>query len=829
MWLLVLMVTMWIVLITALCVIMPQTLVPLHVLHWFNFARCHYAQACRAQPPPPTTPPPTSTSTTAWDGLIIAGANAAIVPRRTFPFRHTDHIQLGPIKDGFFQNSGSKHPQPPKLQAMVPRTGAIPVGTKGYTNEFQFLMPTEDRQHFSKHGTLTLITALADLVIDVDLADLHNKHGDLCRLIQEYKDELDQRLPHLRLTPVATKQLLLAVDALMNRCQQGIDETSFIDAMFTAKSIVPSRKRRAIPAGNYSNPMSSLGTKATAFLHVNTSTVVQPQHRRMVNPRETDTPTVDHRHETVNPHGTSTSKDVPPQGLHDSLVTPIFSRVRRFIGGVIAGATYLASVAGSYIFGTTYASSAAINSLASNQQKLTAALSADDHKAAINTADIAALKDAVTNDMAEFVSQESLITAFLYLSNEIHDHLATFETRIDNFYHILAHKTLPPTFIPFSIIRSQLEHLITLVKNLNLRFDFDHLSDVYMQPISYVLFTNFTFRVAVHLPLRPENYMFSLYRYITIPLPVTNLSYSYLGIYPDKPFLALGPGETSYFDMSDNDLDDCVEINSHFQCRSQFVVYHSPTPICVASLFFNELNNIAETCPTRLIPHISSAYPLSGYSFIVLHDQREKLRIKCSNGSASTVRYEQTFRGLRELILPRSCRAESDFFSVAPHEILAEKEQLFVREAFNLSDAMFLSEDAAAKVAAATLDHKVPLVYTEPELGLEEIKQGWAWYVYAQFGLILGIILVIVAFCCFIRNGHGTCWGLPCPAWFTKCCSRPGYSHPPGPSRPEERIPLQEQPNPNPNPAPNPNPNPTPASASTVPTTTTTSPGATST
>jgi hypothetical protein len=178
-------------------------------------------------------------------------------------------------------------------------------------------------------------------------------------------------------------------------------------------------------------------------------------------------------------------------------------------------------------------------------------------------------------------------------------------TAIDN----LADGRLSSTLVHPSQLISHLERLKENLESRNQwELAFESVHQYYAEPL--VTFSNTPDHILLQIPIflkRKDQPKWNLYSMETVPVPATQLTYSFeesmfTQIETNKTYIAASSNE--YVELTEPDLRACTQLGFLYLCEQSKLIHASEAPACAAALLFKTGQNIANLCEVKAQYHV---------------------------------------------------------------------------------------------------------------------------------------------------------------------------------------------------------------------------------
>jgi hypothetical protein len=126
--------------------------------------------------------------------------------------------------------------------------------------------------------------------------------------------------------------------------------------------------------------------------------------------------------------------------------------------------------------------------------------------------------------------------------------------------------------------------------------------------------------------------------------------------------LALQERTGAYFTITEQELNNCMKINSEFYCSDGYVAFTSPGQTCLDSVFRGLQQNVAENCPLRHRTTTRAAWTLSGNRFAIISEELSEMMVTCTGLEQRVIQIE----GNRLVSIRRDCKISVPEFVLTP-------------------------------------------------------------------------------------------------------------------------------------------------------------------
>lgn len=341
---------------------------------------------------------------------------------------------------------------------------------------------------------------------------------------------------------------------------------------------------------------------------------------------------------------------------------PSKSRVKRFIGALIAGIIGLATGATMYgLLDQTKIDLLAsnINNLGFRQDKMIHLLEAQDKNIRMNRDSIGRISHVLVK-VTETLSAQQLTLDMAVLTlycNHLLDHvdekLGLFVNAArEGSKHRLAHGLLS-----YDDAVKALHQIAVMAKSKNYELIVRDPHYIYQMEVS-VVFDENGFHLILHVPLTRADQVLALFRYKPFPIELSpNLIAE---VHPANDVIAIEEVGRKYFEMSHTDLRMCSKIHSYFVCpRINFLAKESH-PSCILALFKADHKAALKVCKMTIKEPADTVMMTGLNSYAAFTKNPQTYQILCHNGTTKTL---QLFHFHHFDISPE-CRVELPEFTL---------------------------------------------------------------------------------------------------------------------------------------------------------------------
>ena len=383
-------------------------------------------------------------------------------------------------------------------------------------------------------------------------------------------------------------------------------------------------------------------------------------------------------------------------------------RPRRFVVAALLS-TLVAGVSG-YIWGSTHATSNSDEELLRNQDHIVQVLRSEEHRGKLNHENLLRLARIVAKANAKVSRHEhalegsmAIVAAFLAES-----HTLTYVSRVIE--HLVSHQQLLPGFVPAGVLARKLGHLQLQARGQNRVLVLPQESDVYLCDTSYSVSTALVLRAVVHIPVRNSQDVYDLHTYIPAPFNVSGKMVQVFGTF--EQFLAVGRDRRFHFSLSQAAFLKCGAFRDVFFCSQVHHTLLSSYPSCLWGLFRGDNQMVIKECSFRSPSATPQFWELSHDQFLVFHPFPRVMQIVCRG----PIHKQLHFSGLKNIKIPRGCRAQNGYFELLSSDVVAREDFHFVTPPLNLSLHHFTGLDHRDDAALTELLHDVSKVVHDPSI-----------------------------------------------------------------------------------------------------------------
>lgn len=206
-----------------------------------------------------------------------------------------------------------------------------------------------------------------------------------------------------------------------------------------------------------------------------------------------------------------------------------------------------------------------------------------------------------------------------------------------------------------------------------------------------------------------------------------------------------------FIKMSFADLDQYERLGEIFLCTKQRIVKKSNAPSCIYSLYYSDHNRAEQSCQINLKGHKHDQSVDTGpNSFVYYSTQSSVYTLNCQNHSVST---HQKLKGLSEINVPSSCKAEtsqfilypqSEFYQEGPHKSFTWSSNPSLSLLANNTLVVELEDalEAVSKIPGA------PPLDPESFQRLQELRKPFYHrYFYGFSSLVIACLAILLIIC----------------------------------------------------------------------------------
>ncbi|CAM6054145.1 unnamed protein product [Sphagnum tenellum] len=319
----------------------------------------------------------------------------------------------------------------------------------------------------------------------------------------------------------------------------------------------------------------------------------------------------------------------------------------------------------------------------------------------------------------------------------------------------LHHNHVTPQLVNTSTLEIAIGHLRAVAAVQGLIMPDPSASFAYTLPVQFVRRPNLTVSFIIHTPLISALDKFELYRFVDVPIALTNSVHS-VSITPEAPYLAINTDRTGFVFISTDELRDCLRIGDTRICQNLNYMLRESDSYCLSALFLQS-QAATKVCPITIIPSAFKVAQLSQTEFYCFHPYHALVRVECpENHSAEEA---IAYRGARLLTIPPGCSGRS------PGYVARATEDLFVSGTILQKTTHWRLGQLIANISLAALDYMLPVPPKRP-VAVEDIQREYAelvkpmtawtfslpWHWTLGMSLTSTILLIVAAgscaFCC---------------------------------------------------------------------------------
>ena len=372
------------------------------------------------------------------------------------------------------------------------------------------------------------------------------------------------------------------------------------------------------------------------------------------------------------------------------------------------------------------------------------------------------MEDKMLNDLSNAASImlniETHIQTEIYFSHYLGVLRAHFETtRLQILTLVsglgdLLHHRITPDLINFSKLKQGFEALKLEAQMENLIPLLDEAGGLYTLPASHFYSkSNFTFFIAIGVPLGNKHSEMTLYHYLPFPTRFNNTNkYDYLMAIPEVEFLGVSELNKNYYELSAGDLQLCNKINDRYVCPPTGIQLGGEES-CLVNLFEGNSAKILKTCEHKMVKR-NFLIQKDIHTFQAYLHKSNMLKLDCEF-MPNTV--SKRLQGIVSIHLPFGCTA-----SVQNYKFSSKRPVFGKSIDLKVSDLPYTDElgpEFLEKIA--TLETKVNATLQEDSEDLD----GFSLYIdkktFGGHALGAGIVASIIL-------GTLLCVSLGCVLWY---------------------------------------------------------------
>ncbi len=335
----------------------------------------------------------------------------------------------------------------------------------------------------------------------------------------------------------------------------------------------------------------------------------------------------------------------PLRMVVDSEDEDIVARSKRqllaFLGGTILG-----------LFGLPALANVEQDELEKNQRHMVVGIKSNTHRIGALEEDMDRMHAGLTLAMETALKQSSAIHAIQRI-----DHVKSltrgFIRRVDVVSDTVDH-IFHQRLSPKALGRRQLDDAITRVDTntnaVGFVVAFNHPSDVFQSPASFLLRKDGKMRLFVHLAVRAQDAKpMRVFRYMKTPIRVND--HTYATIEGEEDIIMVSYDQAWSQAISPTTLEACQHLGSVYVCEEPRVFRRNMSSYCVGAMFQGDQPAVAEQCQVRLHRDLATAVPVARDRFVLFHAHTTTAYISCPG--MKTTREE--FSGWQEKTLEPGC------------------------------------------------------------------------------------------------------------------------------------------------------------------------------
>lgn len=311
------------------------------------------------------------------------------------------------------------------------------------------------------------------------------------------------------------------------------------------------------------------------------------------------------------------------------------------------------------------------------------------------------------------------------------------------------------------------------------------IEEIYKSDVSYMVFSNGTIRMIIHLPMYREESVFTLYEFVALPYPFGDGHF--MKVRPDKQILAIDDRHDNFKDMTFREFSLCQKIGHLYVCKHENAYARATHSSCLFSLFKRDVREVRERCELIFSVKSDQVIQVSNTEAMVYHSKPRTARLDCI--MAENHGDEINFQGFKTFYVQPGCRVITpDFVVEGSIELFFEADEVVQTDFYMLNDHIL--PELAGTLTTNLMD-KLSLVGSAEGLKFRDIQKLIKEHetsFHFKVGLISGIgFLLVVGMCAYL---YCACCRGKCDCCQIRRTRKQPKQRPPRPPPPTVRFKL---------------------------------------
>ena len=269
--------------------------------------------------------------------------------------------------------------------------------------------------------------------------------------------------------------------------------------------------------------------------------------------------------------------------------------------------------------------------------------------------------------------------------------------------------------------KKSLKELLLLIKDSGYETMKDIMyRDVFMMPLTAIVDKGCVV-VIVHIPMHGPGKLLDLYEYIELPwLMMVDEKPLLFSPQPGARFIALSPSSREHQELDRNTINQCHKIKNVRFCGGQRIFRHDYDHSCLGALFSQNRNGIKAFCRMMVRIPTEEVAQIDAFKFRFIIPEEDMLNVRCTDSSMDL---NEKVKGIVEVVMPTSCRAETSQLAVA------KSPSTEIGVAFRSHELAFSVKDVLPKHVEEwkNIERKFSKVPVHIQSLDESMFQDWPW------------------------------------------------------------------------------------------------------
>lgn len=249
--------------------------------------------------------------------------------------------------------------------------------------------------------------------------------------------------------------------------------------------------------------------------------------------------------------------------------------------------------------------------------------------------------------------QDSFSNISTIIADQVHKSSSIINslTNLQNSIESLVQGKLTPFLIPEEILAHTLQHIQRKLAKSHSKFFL-----IRKHPAQYYKSSDFLYVrqgsllfVTVKFPISSHRYPLTLYKVISLPVPINSTSTHASQLLDTPDYLAVTHHHQLFVTLSSKQLMDCTKNSPNVICTSNIPLTPVTVPNCMMAMFKNNKTLIKSMCNFRFIPHMLKSTMVELTSTSILLYNVENLHVDCSS-------YQKPMKGCNFCIFDIPCK-----------------------------------------------------------------------------------------------------------------------------------------------------------------------------